>query len=64
MAWRRDLPVDAGKFLTLLSGSVPAAPTLAGPALPAGPAAPAPASPSAASAGARAAAPSGFDYAH
>lgn len=65
MAWRRDLPVDAGKFLALLSGSVPVAPTLAGPALPVGPAAPAPASPSAASAGARAAAaPSGFDYAH
>lgn len=59
MAWRRDLPVDAGKFLDLLGGPVPAASALAGRGLPGKAPAPSPA------AGARAAAaPKGFDYAH
>ncbi|MFI0942643.1 SRPBCC family protein [Streptomyces sp. NPDC021020] len=71
MAWRRDLPVDAGKFRDLLGGAVPAAAALKSPALPAagasagppaGPAAGAPAP--AAGALPASSAPGGFDYAH
>ncbi|MFG1807989.1 SRPBCC family protein [Streptomyces sp. NPDC049040] len=64
MAWRRDLPADAGKFCDLLGGPVAAPAPLHGPPAPAsGSAGGDPGAPTAPPLR-TSAAPGGFDYAH
>lgn len=64
MAWRRDLPTDAGKFCALLTGPLPAPAPLHGPPVTAaGPSGGGPAAPATAALR-TSSAPGGFDYAH